>query len=144
MNISQVGISLIKSYEQLRLHAYLPTPNDVPTIGWGSTKGVKMGDVIDADEANDKLLSDLHEAEDCIAAHVDVDLSQGQYDALCSLIFNIGCGAFKGSTIRSLINAGQFLAAQKQFIRWNKQAGKELAGLTRRRTEETELFRSIA
>ncbi len=126
------------------MEAYLPTPDDVPTIGWGHTgPDVAMGEVIDEDTAGDLLLRDLQAAEQCIEAQVEVDLSQGQYDALCSFIFNEGCHAFKTSTMCNLLNAGQFLAAQRQFARWNKQAGKELAGLTRRRAEEVELFRSV-
>ncbi len=141
MEISQAGISLIKSYEKLRLVGYLPTPNDVPTAGYGHTgPDVHVGDEIDEDTANEWLLQDVREAEDCIAAHVQVDLTQGQYDALCSFVFNLGCGNFKGSTLCRLVNAGNFDAARKQFGRWNKQAGHELAGLTRRRNEEAELF----
>lgn len=141
MSIGPEGIGLIKRYESLRLEAYLPTPNDVPTIGWGHTgSDVGVGDMIDADTANDLLLADIRAAEDCIAAHVGPDLLQQQYDALCSFIFNVGCQAFKGSTMCRLINAGNYEGAQKQFARWNRQGRTILAGLTRRRAEEAKLF----
>lgn len=120
--------------------AYMPTPNDVPTIGYGSTRGVTMGDTCTEAEALQMLREDVSEAEGCVSMAVDVELTQAQFDALVSLVFNIGCGAFRGSTILKLVNAGDFDAAQKQFGRWNKQAGKELAGLTRRRAAEAELF----
>ncbi len=141
MNISPAGIALIKRYEQLRLRAYLPLADDVLTIGWGHTgPDVYEGQEISEDEANDLLVQDLREAEDCIAAVVDVELTQAQYDALCSFVLNVGCGAFKNSTMCRLINAGRFDAAQQQFKRWNKQAGEPVAGLTRRRAEEAALF----
>jgi len=140
MKISDEGLELIKSYERLILGAYMPTPNDVPTIGYGHTKGVKMGDTCTPEQADTWLREDCEEAEACIAKHVTVPLMQNEFDALVSLVFNIGCGAFKASTLLRLLNANDFDAAQEQFKRWNKQAGKELAGLTRRRADEERMF----
>ena len=140
MNISDAGLSLIKSFEGCRLTAYLPTPQDVPTIGYGSTRGVTLGDTCTQAEADQMLREDCSEAEGCVSMAVDVDLTQHQFDALVSLVFNIGCGAFRGSTLLKLLNAGDFDAAQHQFSRWDKQAGKVLAGLTRRRAAEAALF----
>lgn len=140
MPISDRGFDLIKAYERLRLKAYLPTPDDVWTVGYGHTKDVQEGDEVTEDEADAFLREDVKSAEDCIDTYVEAELTQNQYDALCSFIFNIGCGNFKGSTLCKLINAGNFEAAQKQFARWNKQNGKPLAGLTRRRAEEAALF----
>jgi len=71
---------------------------------------------------------------------VTSQLTQNEFDALCSLCFNIGCKAFTDSTLVRLLNEGDFDAAEAQFKRWNKQAGKELAGLTRRRSAEETLF----
>jgi len=140
VNISQTGLELIKSFESLCLMAYMPTPDDVPTIGYGSTRGVTMGDTCTESEALQMLKEDCSEAEGCVSMAVDVELSQNQFDALVSLVFNIGCGAFRGSTLLKLLNAGDYAAAQQQFGRWNKQAGKVLNGLTRRREAEAELF----
>jgi len=140
VNISQDGLELIKSFESLCLMAYMPTPDDVPTIGYGSTRGVSMGDTCTESEALKMLKEDCSEAEGCVSMAVDVELSQNQFDALVSLVFNIGCGAFRGSTLLKLLNSGDFAAAQQQFGRWNKQAGKVLNGLTRRREAEAELF----
>ena len=140
MNVSQVGIDLIKQYETLRLKAYMPTPNDVPTIGYGHTHGVKMGDICTEDQADEWLRQDCAFAESCIDDNVTVPLQQNEFDALVSFIFNVGCGAFKVSTMLKMINDGDLDSASQQFARWNKQKGQVLAGLTRRRADEKELF----
>lgn len=140
VNLSQDGLELIKRFESLCLMAYMPTPNDVPTIGYGSTRGVTMGDTCTEPEALQMLKEDVSEAEGCVSIAVDADLSQHQFDSLVSLVFNIGCGAFRNSTLLKLLNAGDYAAAQKQFKRWDKQAGHVLAGLVRRRAEEAEIF----
>lgn len=142
MKIGDAGLTLIKVSESCRFKAYMPTPDDVPTIGYGHTEGVKMGDTCTQQEASQWLLDDLRWVEECINDNVDVDLTQRQYDALCSLIYNIGCGAFKGSTLLKLLNAGNYLAARQQFARWNRQGQTVLAGLTKRRHAESELFNS--
>ena len=140
MKISDEGLELIKEYERLVLGAYMPTPKDVPTIGYGHTKGVKMGDTCTPLQADTWLREDCEEAERCIAKYVTVPLMQNEFDALVSFVFNVGCGAFAGSTMLKLLNAGDYDAAALQFRRWNKQARTVLAGLTRRRTDEERLF----
>ena len=142
MQISEDGLDLIKEFEGLRLEAYRPTPDDVLTIGYGHTRGVQEGDVISEAEADMWLNDDLVWAEECIDAYVDQPLTQGQFDALCSFIFNVGCKAFKNSTLCRLINEGQLDAACQQFQRWDKQAGKTLPGLVRRREAEAAVFAS--
>lgn len=140
MNVSNAGLSLIRSFEQCRLVAYLPTPEDVWTLGWGHTQGVSDGDSCTQGMADGWLLDDLAWVETCIDQHVTVALAQNQYDALCSFIYNIGCSAFANSTMLKLLNAGDYEGAKDQFQRWNKQAGKELQGLTKRRAAEAEMF----
>lgn len=140
MKINAAGVSLIKSFEHCRLKAFLPTPNDVPTIGWGRTKGVRLGDTCTQEEADAWLLDDLEEAEECVNRNVEVVLTDNEYSALVSLVYNIGCGAFKGSTLLKLVNESHFDAASLQFRRWDKQKGRVLAGLTRRRLAEERLF----
>ena len=145
LSISDAGLSLIKDFEKCVLKAYKPTPEDVWTCGWGSTKGVTESTVWTEKEADEHLRRDLAEAERCVNASVFVDLTQLEFDALVSLVFNIGCGAFRGSTLLRLLNDSRHDDAAQQFKRWNKQAGKELAGLTRRREAEMALFeRSVA
>ena len=142
MKISDLGLTLIKAHEGLRLKAY-PDPGtggDPWTIGYGHTKDVKPGDEIDEETATQFLRDDVAWVEDCVNENVTVTLTQNQFDALCSLVFNIGCNAFKNSTLCRLLNGSNYDGARQQFQRWNKAAGRELAGLTRRRKEEAELF----
>jgi len=140
VKISDKGLDLIKSFESLRLEAYMPTPNDVPTIGFGHTNSVQMGDTCTEQDATDWLRDDCAEAENCVNKHVRVPIAQNEFDALVSLAFNIGCGAFAGSTVLKLLNNHDFDGAAAQFPRWSKQNGKELAGLVRRRLAEKEMF----
>ena len=140
MKVNAAGLELIKSFEQCRLRAYKPTPDDVWTCGWGSTQGVTEDTVWTQEEADAALERDLEEAEACVTRAVTAFLHENENAALVSLCFNIGCKAFTDSTLVRLLNEGDFDAAQAQFKRWNKQAGKELAGLTRRRSAEETLF----
>ena len=142
MRLSDDGLELIKSHEGLRLEAY-PDPGtggEPWTIGYGSTGNVQPGDVIDQQEAERLLRDDVTSAEQCVERHVDVALEQYEFDALVSFVFNVGCGNFSASTMLKLINAGNKRAAAAQFGRWNKAAGKTMAGLVRRRQAEKELF----
>lgn len=134
------NIDKIKEHEGLRLQAYLPTPNDVWTIGYGHTSTAKRGMVITEEQAEALLRKDIAWVEDAINTKVVVPLNQNQYDALASLIYNIGAGAFSSSTLLRLLNMGDYEGAANQFPRWNKQKGKVLKGLTRRREEERQLF----
>ena len=140
VKISQAGLDLIKSYEKCRLRAYLPTPNDVWTCGWGSTKGVTKDTVWTQEEADAAFLKVLEWVEECVNKAVTAQLTQNEYDALCSLCFNIGCTNFGKSTLVRLLNQGNYDAASLEFSRWDKQKGQVLAGLTRRRAEEARLF----
>ena len=140
MKLGPQGAALIKGYETLQLEAYLPTKDDVPTIGYGHTKLVMLGNTCTPEQADAWFLEDVAWAEECVNRAVTANLLQQEFDALVSLCFNIGCRAFSGSTLVKLLNAGDYDAASAQFLVWNKQAGKELAGLTRRRHEERQLF----
>ena len=131
---------LIKDSEQLRLVAYLPTPNDRWTIGYGHTKDVFRGMSITEQQAEALLLEDLQWAENTVNRVVKVPLNQNQFDALVSLCFNIGSTAFSNSTLVRVLNKGDYVEAANQILRWDKQAGRTLRGLTIRRTKERELF----
>lgn len=133
------NLKIIKEFEQLRLAAYIPTPGDVPTIGWGTTAGVKMGDLIDLKTAERMLRHDVSGCEECVHSSVKVPITQNQFDALVSLVYNIGRSAFAGSTLVRRINAHDSDAAS-EFLRWDKFKGHPLAGLTRRRKIEHDLF----
>ena len=142
------NVDIIKEHEGLRLEAYLPTPNDVWTIGYGHTKTAKKGMKITAKQAEDLLYSDLSWVEKVIADRVKAPLTQNQYDALASLIFNIGGTAFSKSTVLRRLNSEDYRGAADAFLMWNKQRNRAtgklepLRGLTRRREAERKLFLS--
>lgn len=133
---------LIKDWEQLRLEAYKPTPNDVWTIGWGHTKTARPGQVITKAQAQKLFEQDTAWVARVIEKYVKVPLTQNQYDATFSFIFNIGETNFAKSTFLRKLNRGDYEGAAAEFPRWNKQKGKVLRGLTRRRAHEMELFLS--
>jgi lysozyme len=140
MKTSNAGLDLIMHYEGVKLTAYQDSVG-IWTIGIGHTgPDVKQGQTITEAQALELLQDDVQTAEDCIDALVNVDLSQGQFDALVSFVFNLGCKAFKGSTLLSMVNAGRFQEAAKQFDRWCHAGGVVLAGLQKRRAAEEALF----
>jgi lysozyme len=140
VKLGERGAALIKKYESCELEAYMPTPDDVPTIGYGHTRGVSMGDTCTAEQADEWFATDVAWAEDCVNRAVRVPMTQNEFDALASLCFNIGCTAFSGSTLVKLLNESDYDGARGQFSRWNKQKGSVLAGLTKRRAAEATLF----
>lgn len=139
MRTSQKGIDLIKKFEGCRLEAY-KCPAGIWTIGYGHTKGVKDGQIITQEQAEEFLREDLRIFEQTVESCVKVPLSQNQFDALVSFCYNCGSGALKTSTLLRLLNEGNYSSAADQFLRWNKAGGKVLAGLTRRREEERVMF----
>jgi lysozyme len=142
MDISPKGIALIAEFEGCKLDAYKCSAG-VNTIGWGHTGSVNMGDKITQQEADELLRADLQKFVDGVNAAVHVDLTQGQFDALVSFTFNCGMGNFKASTLLKMINAGSQAAAGPQLLRWDRAAGKRLAGLARRRQAELTLYNSV-
>ena len=120
----------------------MPTPNDVPTIGWGHTRAVAMGDTCTQAQADAWFLEDLAWVESCVNRAITAAIQQQEFDALCSLCFNIGCAAFSKSTLVKELNLANYDGAANHFKDWNKQHGVELAGLTARRAKEAELFES--
>ena len=137
--ISRRGLELIKSFEDLELEAYLCEAG-VWTIGWGHTKGVKKGKKIKKAKAEKLLLKDISWAVKTVLRMVTTELLQYQFDALVSLVFNIGCGAFQKSTLLKRLNANNYAAAADQFAVWRIADGEVSSGLVRRRKEEKSLF----
>lgn len=133
----------LKSIEQLRVTAYLPTPDDVWTIGWGHTHGVREGDTCAVAQAMEWLEEDLADTAAAVNRLVTAPLTQCQFDALMSLVYNIGEGNFATSTLLRLLNAEDYTGAADQFLRWNHQHGVVLAGLTARRAHERERFLTV-
>ena len=139
MNISQEGLSLIKKFEGCELEAYKCAAG-VWTIGFGSIKGVKQGDTITQEEADNLLLHEMDEYEGYINDAVNVDLNQNQFDALVAWVFNLGPSNLSSSTLLTRINNKDWDDVPAQIKRWNKAGGKVLQGLIRRREAEALLF----
>jgi lysozyme len=136
LRLSAVALVSIAGWEGYKSVAYIPVPGDVPTIGFGTTKDVKMGDTIDPVTALQKKLRDVEVFEGAIKQCVHVPLSQHEYDAYLSLAYNIGSGAFCRSTLVRKLNAQDYEGACKEILRWDKFKGKPLQGLTNRRQAE--------
>lgn len=135
-----VGILLQEGYSD---KAIIPVPGDVPTIGFGTTEGVKMGDRITPPRAVERALSDVKKYEGAIKQCVTVPVTQGEYDAFTSLAYNVGPGAFCRSTLVKKLNAGDYDGACDQILRWRYFQGKDCAdsaqrcsGLWKRRQAE--------
>jgi len=139
MRINKAGLDIIKEFEELRLEAYL-CPAGVPTIGWGHTRGVKLGQTITEEQAEGFLLEDTHEAELAIQRLVHTPLTQNQFDALVSLVFNIGIANFKSSTLLKKLNTGDTVGTANEFNKWVYSKKIKLRGLVRRRDKERLLF----
>jgi lysozyme len=103
-----VGIAVHEGY---RGEAYTPVKGDVPTIGFGTTAGVKPGDRIEPVQALVRKLQDVQKFEGALKQCVRVPLHQHEYDAFLSLAYNIGPGAFCGSTLVRRLNAGDYAGA---------------------------------
>lgn len=128
-----VGIALHEGYSPV---AYIPVPGDKPTIGFGTTEGVQMGDRTTPQEALERLLRDATRYEGAIKQCVKVPLFQHEYDAMSSLAYNIGATAFCNSTLVRKLNALDYRGACEEIKRWDKFQGKPLRGLTLRRQAE--------
>lgn len=144
MTTSKVGIDLISGYEKTLLEAY-DDGVGVWTIGTGTTiylngQKVKKGDTCTLVQAKSYFSHDLKRFEASVNNMVKVPLSQNQFDALVSLVYNIGETAFGESTLLKKLNAKDYQGAADQFPRWNKGGGKVLKGLVRRRADERALF----
>jgi len=136
-------LAALRAMEVLRTTAYLPTPKDRPTIGYGHTgPDVQMGMTITPEKAEELFREDVERVTKSIEKLVKVPLNQGQMDALTSFTFNVGSGALAGSTLLRLLNAGDFAGAAQQFPRWDKQGHQTLPGLVLRRAREKKAFES--
>lgn len=151
MNWFDVYVEFVKTHEGLRLVAYddlhpnkeLKEGDPVEgtlTIGWGHTKGVVVGQTITEDEAERLLAEDTNDAVEAVERYVTVPLNPYEKAALVSLVFNIGAGNFRKSTLLKKLNAGDRIGAAGEFAKWRKSKGKVLRGLIRRRELERELF----
>lgn len=143
MRTSQRGIDLIKEFEGYSERAYMCAGGKY-TIGYGHTRGVEPGDTCTREQAERYLREDLKDAEEAVMALISVPLTQNQFDALVSLVYNIGSGNFYDSTIRRVINLkiSDKEEYRRAWMMWVKSRGKVLKGLVRRREVEFKLFSS--
>lgn len=137
---------MLHQFEGCRLTAYQDCVN-VWTIGYGWTQCVEgkiigPGMVITQSMADDLLLDGIEQYENAVNELVTVKINQQQFDALVDLTYNIGISALKNSTLLKKLNSNNYNVAADEFLRWNKAGGKTLAGLTRRREAERDLFLS--
>lgn len=142
--VSPQGVDLICGFEGLELKAY-DDGVGVCTIGYGTTiyphgKAVQYGDTCTIEQAKNYMQHDLRRFEQAVSSAVNVPLNQNQFDALVSLSYNIGIGAFKNSTLLKLLNTSDYHAASHQFDVWIKAGGKTVQGLVNRRAVEKTLF----
>lgn len=145
MKTGKAGISLIKGYEKLRLMSY-PCEAGIWTVGYGHTATAGPGQKISEARAEGLLEADLYNAESAVNKVPAGTLNQNQFDALVSLVFNIGVAAFRASTLLKCLTRGipNYPGAAEQFAAWNKARVKGvlqvLNGLTARRAAERKLF----
>ena len=139
MKTSHKGIDLIKEFEGLRLKAY-KCPGGVWTIGYGHTDGVRPGMIITEDQAEEYLMADLIAFEKYLNGH-ELAINQNQFDALISLIYNIGIGNFQKSTLlrKARVNPNDN-SIMDEFLKWVYSKGRVLPGLQSRRLAEMKLY----
>jgi len=149
MKTSAKGVELIHSFEGLRLDAYPdPGTGGKPwTIGWGSTtdeqgKPINPGDKWTRERADARFLQHLTSFEAEVNKLLDgKPATQGQFDALVSFAYNLGPGNLAKSTLLKRHKSGEYAAAAVEFAKWNRAAGRVMAGLSRRRAAEAALYR---
>ena len=145
MKLGARGQALIKSFEALRLAAYLDI-RGIPTIGWGHTGWyapdvpVRIGQTCSESQAEIWFEDDTAQAVLGVNRLLDIALNQNQFDALVSFAYNVGVGALAHSTLLERLNAGNPSAAAQQFLRWDYAGHVQSDGLERRRRAERDLF----
>lgn len=144
MQPSQWLWDYLKAREQFRPTAFKPTKRDVWTIAYGHTKGVQPGDTCSLEEGDAFLKEDVAWAVVAVNRAVTVPLTQPQFDALVSFVYNVGAPAFLTSTLLRQLDAGDYTSAANDLLAWDKQAGEVLAGLDVRREQERARFLQAA
>ena len=142
--LSAAGLVGLVAHEGYTDKAVIPIPGDVPTIGFGSTKGVKMGDSTTPVKALERAVREVRTFEGAIKDCVKVPLHQHEYDAAVLLAYNIGGDAFCRSTVVKRWNAGDYAGGCEAFLMWNKAGGRVVQGLVNRRESERRLCLGLA
>ncbi len=143
MKISDAGLNKLKKFEGLELCPYLDSAGKI-TIGYGHLilpheKHLLTGCITEP-EAERLLRNDVKTAEKYVNKYVDVPLSQNEFDALVSFVYNVGGGAFKASTMLKRLNSGNKHLAADEFERWIYAGGVKSKGLLARRMAEKKTF----
>lgn len=136
LSLSAAAFVGILAHEGYRDQAYIPVPGDVPTIGFGTTEGIKLGDRTTPVQAMRRALRDIEKFDTALKQCVTAPLHQHEYDAYLSLSYNIGARAFCNSTLVRKLNAQDYPGACREILRWDMFQGRPLAGLTTRRQAE--------
>lgn len=123
--LSAGGFVALLTHEGYTDRAVIPIPGDVPTVGFGTTAGVKLGDRTDPVAAVARAHRDVTAFEGALRKCVSVPLSQTEYDVYVNLAYNIGSGAFCQSTIVRRLNAGDYRGACDAILMWRFAAGKD-------------------
>lgn len=133
-----IATPFVAIHEGLRPKAYLD-PVGIPTICYGETLNVKMGDVQTVENCNIMLKARLKMFGVAVDYIIEPPMSAETHAAFTSFAYNVGIDAFRRSTLARLYNEGKKREACNQLPRWNKAKGKVLAGLTKRREQERQL-----
>lgn len=143
MRTDEAGIEFIRQQEGVELQVYAD-PIGLLTVGVGhlvtARDGLNLGDTITEQQADAFLRADLQVAERAVSELVKVKITQAQFNALVSLIFNIGRARFAASTLLRLLNRGDYDGAAAQFEKWVNAGGRKFPGLVNRRKAERALF----
>lgn len=139
MKTSASGVKLITEFEGFRSKAY-QDPVGIWTIGYGFIKGVREGDVITREQADERLRKELTEYEEGVIRATGGDVTQPEFDALVSFAFNVGVAGMSRSSVIKAHNRGDRQSAARAFSLWNKAGGRVFAGLTRRRAAEAAVY----
>jgi len=127
LSLSAAGLVGIVLHEGYSERAIVPVRGDVPTIGFGTTAGVKPGDTTTPPKALARALVDVQQFEGALRECVDVPLSQHEYDAYVSFAYNVGGRAFCASTLVKRLNAQDYAGACRELLRWTHFQGKDCA-----------------
>lgn len=139
-HVSQGGLELIKHFEGCQLTVYEDVGGNA-TVGYGHRTARKIGSTITQQQADKLLMDDVRKVQTCIREHVDIALTRNEYDALASLIFNVGCQDFTYSSLLWFLNHGDKRAAAMEFPKWVHSRGRIIKGLINRRQAEQRIFR---
>lgn len=138
--VSAAGILLIAGFEGYSYLAQEPLPGDKLTVGFGHTESVVPGQTATLSQALGFLREDSKRASDTVKRYVHIELTQNQFDALTSLVFNIGAAAFVRSTLLRKLNEGDMEAVDREWLRWKYFKGAPVKGLENRRVAELAVF----